>query len=544
MKSLHPSLLLTNSQATNSKNTTPALSPLAKAIRLSVLGLGLAHCAANAATINVTTNLDNDFGCTLREAILSINNGSVGSTGCNSSGFFGNNDSITFNSGLDPTITLESGALVINNDVSIDASNISTGIIRTGITVNGNNSSRVFEIENATVSMNRMTITGGTSGGGRGGGIAASNSTVSLSNSTVSNNQANNYAGGIYAVVSTVIISNSTVSGNSAGSGGGGIYAFISTVSLSNTTVSGNQADEFGGGIAAVDASTVSLSNSTVSGNSAEFGAGIAASNSSTVSLSNSTVSGNSAESGGGIYARRSSNVSLSNSTVSGNSALYIGGGIIANGSTVSLSNSIVSGNSVGYGGGGIFASNSSTVSLSNSTVSGNSTNFRGGGIFAYNSTVSLSNSTVSGNSANFYGGIFAISTSTVSLSNSIVANSLGGDCAYISSATNINIDTATIIEDGSCGAERSGDPGLLPLADNGGETLTHALSPTSISLNSGIFSGAAAGFENCTSEDQRGEARDNGDGACDVGAFEANVQTTNFFVIPLSDGRAVVIPL
>ncbi len=94
----------------------------------------------------------------------------------------------------------------------------------------------------------------------------------------------------------------------------------------------------------------------------------------------------------------------------------------------------------------------------------------------------------------------------------------------------------------------RSGDPGLLALADNGGATLTHALSPMSIALDSGIFSGAAAGFENCTSEDQRGEARDNGDGACDVGAFEANVQTTNqttnFFVIPLSNGRSVVIPL
>ena len=195
MKSLHSSVVSTLSHATNSKNTTPALSPLVKAIRLSVLGLGLAHGAVNAATIDVTSNLDDGTDCTLREAIFSINGGSVGTTECVSSGTFGNNDSITFSSSLEqtPTITLVNGSLVINNetDVSIDASNISTGI-----TVDGNDSSRVFEVDNATVSMNSMTITGGTSGDSSGGGIAAGNSTVSLSYSTVSGNQAYVSGGG------------------------------------------------------------------------------------------------------------------------------------------------------------------------------------------------------------------------------------------------------------------------------------------------------------------------------------------------------------
>ena len=417
MKSLHSSVVSTLSHATNSKNTTPALSPLVKAIRLSVLGLGLAHGAVNAATIDVTSNLDDGTDCTLREAIFSINGGSVGTTECVSSGTFGNNDSITFSSSLEqtPTITLVNGSLVINNetDVSIDASNISTGI-----TVDGNDSSRVFEVDNATVSMNSMTITGGTSGDSSGGGIAAGNSTVSLSYSTVSGNQAYVSGGGISAASSTVSLSNSTVSRNS--------------------TLYNN-----GGGINAID-STVSLSNSTVSGNRALFP---------------------------------------------------------------------------------IFSD--------------------GGGILASGSTVRLSNSTVSDNSADFGGGISANSSSTLILNNSIVANSLRDDC-YTSSDATIYIDTATIIEDGSCGAVRSGDPGLLPLANNGGATLTHALSPTSIALNSGIFSGAAAPFENCTSEDQRGKARDNGDGTCDVGAFELQPpnQTTNFFVIPFSNGKAVVIPL
>ena len=225
---------------------------------------------------------------------------------------------------------------------------------------------------------------------------------------------------------------------------------------------------------------------------------------------------------------------------MSGNSAVR-GGGILAFISTFSLNNSTVSGNSASADGGGINArGDTATVSLSNSTVSGNLAG-QGGGIHtSISSSVSLSNSTLSGNSALSYGGGIYADSSTVSVSNSIVANSSGDDCY---GPATFNIDNATIIEDGSCGAVRSGDPGLLPLADNGGATLTHALSPTSIALNSGILSGAAAPFENCTSEDQRGEVRDNGDGACDVGAFEAQ-STTDFYVIPLSNGRAVIISL
>lgn len=40
-----------------------------------MLGVGLAHGAANAATIEVTNYRDDDRGCTLREAIFLINGG-------------------------------------------------------------------------------------------------------------------------------------------------------------------------------------------------------------------------------------------------------------------------------------------------------------------------------------------------------------------------------------------------------------------------------------------------------------------------------------
>ncbi|MCP4088702.1 MAG: hypothetical protein GY746_02770, partial [Gammaproteobacteria bacterium] len=100
-----------------------------------------------------------------------------------------------------------------------------------------------------------------------------------------------------------------------------GIFAHnSSSVSLANSTVSNNSAS-WGGGIYTEGSSSVSLANSTVSNNSANWGGGISSSYSSSVSLANSTVSNNSGSSrGGGIYVN-SSNVSLANSIISGNTA-------------------------------------------------------------------------------------------------------------------------------------------------------------------------------------------------------------------------------
>ena len=176
-------------------------------------------------------------------------------------------------------------------------------------------------------------------------------------------------------------------------------------------------------------------------------------------------------------------------------------------------------------------------MSLSNSTVSGNDADFLGGGISARSfSSVSLNNSTISGSFAlpsNSGGGISASDGSSVSLSNSIIANSVGGgDCNLASSS--LTFDTASIIEDGSCGATAlAGDIGLAPLADNGGPTQTHALLANSPARDAGIPS-------TCTTTDQRGNARQEaffvpivaankniavvdlgGDDACDIGAFE-----------------------
>ena len=77
------------------------------------------------------------------------------------------------------------------------------------------------------------------------------------------------------------------------------------------------------------------------------------------------------------------------------------------------------------------------------------------------------------------------------------------------------------LVEDGSCGADLSGDPLLGPLADHGGPTHTMALLPGSPALNAGDASTCPA------ATDQRGVARPQGAG-CDLGAYEQELPSAS----------------
>jgi hypothetical protein len=75
------------------------------------------------------------------------------------------------------------------------------------------------------------------------------------------------------------------------------------------------------------------------------------------------------------------------------------------------------------------------------------------------------------------------------------------------------------LIQDGTCDPAFRGDPLLAPLADNGGDTLTHALLLDSPAVDS-------IAMTDCTlPDDQRGAprpvAQTSPDTPCDIGAFE-----------------------
>ena len=226
---------------------------------------------------------------------------------------------------------------------------------------------------------------------------------------------------------------------------------------------------------------------------------------------------------GGGIYNGDGSVLNLTDSTVSNNTAVnQPGGGIYGFfNSTIYITNSTVSGNLSGDVAGGLRSLGNPTVV--NSTFSGNtSTVWHGGGIFHTDGQLTVTNSTFARNvaPAGTASGILVATfgaPANATLTNNVLEGNGGAFACAIEGggAATITSDGFNVISDGSCspiGSDLSNTDALLgPLADNGGPTLTHALSAGSPAID-------AANPAACPATDQRGVARD---AACDVGAFE-----------------------
>ena len=484
----------------------------------------------HAATMRVTIGTEDELnGCTFRNAVAAINSGA--NTNCSnvSSNGFGTNDAIEFDV---TNISLEDGQITIESsnvdptkhvDVKINPNGDRVTIFRSS-----SNNFRIFQINDSTVSFDNVSIKNGrtTNGGsaGSGAGIFSNNATVVLSNSEVSGNSSSYYGGGVFnSSNGSLSLTSSSVSGNTSSNQGGGVFN-SGNISLTTSTVSDNTSSTSGGGIYNAYGATTTIANSTVLGNSANTGTGrgggILNSASTITTLNNSTVSGNSANIGGGFY-NVASTTTLNNSTVSGNSASYVGGGIYNAYGDTTLTNSTVSGNTAANSGGGIYNLYGDTT-ITNSTVSGNTAANSGGGFASTSAFITITNTMIIGNTAAIASE--SVDTSIITASNSVFGNSISGFDPIANPAdNNIVVDLSST----------NLDTVLLPLTNNGGPTLTHALPASSPAIDAGDNA-------NCPATDQRGEARDL---QCDIGAYE-RLDDTNFFVVPLANGKAVIFGL
>ena len=161
-----------------------------------------------------------------------------------------------------------------------------------------------------------------------GGAIYLHNGAANLSNNRFLVNRAahasHEFGGGaIRNDGATVTVSNSTFSDNDTNSTGGGIFNYYGSLHVNNSTFSGNHATAPGGGIR--NNGTMTVSNSTFSGNSAGYagggicnwgplGAGTA------LIVTNSTLSDNRSVEGGGIYNGFDNTLTLENSIVANSS--------------------------------------------------------------------------------------------------------------------------------------------------------------------------------------------------------------------------------
>jgi hypothetical protein len=193
----------------------------------------------------------------------------------------------------------------------------------------------------------------------------------------------------------------------------------------------------------------------------------------------------------------------------------------------LTLINSTVSGN----GNDGIEANNSATMTVTNSTVANNGAD----GIEANNdSTVTVTNGTLAGNGED---GIDVNDNASGRISNTLLADNVQADCAPGAGGP---VDGGgNFVEDGTCGFPAGGDPGLGPLAANGGPTMTMAITTLSPAYNVGVPATCAAPQPaGAGLQDQRGFIRA---GSCSAGAFEPNA--INVGIPPGGPGGTGFIP-
>ncbi|MCX7423287.1 MAG: FG-GAP-like repeat-containing protein [Planctomycetia bacterium] len=125
-----------------------------------------------------------------------------------------------------------------------------------------------------------------------GGGIAAigNGATLNVTESQIHGNTSNVPGGGLFLQPSTTTnVLRSTISRNMATDGSG--ISNAGTLTIENSTVSQNNSSGNGGGL--FDSGTTTISSSTFSTNSAAMGGGIFATNAGTRSLKNTIVAGN-----------------------------------------------------------------------------------------------------------------------------------------------------------------------------------------------------------------------------------------------------------
>ncbi len=207
----------------------------------------------------------------------------------------------------------------------------------------------------------------------------------------------------------------------------------------------------------------------------------------------------------------------VSNNTVAGASGS--GGAIFNSGGSITMNSATFSGNTTDYRASGIHNQSAGVISISDSTFSGNAAGGDQGGVIlnVAGSTVSITNSTFANNTAGT--GATAIlnfgGAGEVSLFNSILADTDGDsplcDGSVSTGGNNIASDTTCFATSGSDLAGT--DPLVLPLANNGGGVLTHALDPSSPAIDHGPVG--------CGGFDGRGVPRPTGSVPCDTGGYE-----------------------
>ncbi|XAM01113.1 PEP-CTERM sorting domain-containing protein [Phycisphaeraceae bacterium D3-23] len=536
--------------------------------RRSVLGLTaflLAALPASGTDFLVTSLADtfaNDGLVTFREALQAANSDAAFLDAPAGAG----HDTISFDPSLfgggPATLNMAGTEFLISDSLDI------FGPGRDTLSLNAQEFSRVFNIDNASASAINVGISGISMLNGRtqGNGLAGSGGniynteTLTLTGVRIENGGAGGShifsgnthygGGGVFNLGASLVVHDSEIIGNGGRAGGGILSTDLGTVEVHNSQILDNSASD-GGGVAGMDGSHVTITGSVFSGNTSSYS--FADRDAISMLFFNSSPRHSQLvihdsffdpgdDSGPAQSVDGYGQTEVYNSQLP---TLMIRAGGLVQGSTVgSLStqeyinntdvlivestlgqlhqefagivvvrDSLFDGD--GVEGRAIFADGGATV-IENVTVSGYTHDEEGTIYFASGGAATIRNSTITDNHAERGGGVF-VATGTLSMDSTIVAGNTADLIADDISGT-VSGDN-NLVQDPT-GAFLVGTDNQLGvsvllgvLADNGGPTWTHALLPGSAAIDAGANPAVLL-------LDQRGGARVV-NGQADIGAYE-----------------------
>ena len=388
--------------------------------------------------------------------------------------------------------------------------------------------------KDSNVTLNKVTVTGNkatsnvSSNLGAGGGIEAQGGSLTVKDSTISDNNARGNGGGIFSAQGNVLdVSGSTIQGNK-GNNGGGIHTgeardpskTPSKATITDTKILDNEiTGSLGGGVHVGTRANATLKDCTVAGNKADtvngtgggvsaFGIGV------DVTLDNVRVENNTADGkngkGGGVYLQGNqfgaSSITLKNGTIIQNNTANgkngNGGGVYLKGNATLKSNGAdgrvtISENKATQGA-GIFTeiwkvgqeTTAPHLVLNDTDVLNNIATSKGGGIhLTTGTTLDLLKSKVDGNTGGSGGGIYAKDDAKLNIQDSSISGNTatnggwGGGIYTDLKDGSITIQGSTI--DGNKAEER---------AKGGGASIA-AIGSTQVIIDHSTIQGNSAGL-------------------------------------------------
>ena len=172
----------------------------------------------------------------------------------------GDDVAVTFEEGLEGTITLANGAIVIDGGVfAIDGADV--------ITIDASGASRIFEINAGEITIAGFNLVNGFDA--KAGGAVYNAGNLTLSDVAILNSTSNKYGGAVYTALGTELtVTGSEFTGNYASSHGGAIFVEKEAVAtISDSYFSANKTVSYGAAIYMWTDSTVAIETSLFIGN-------------------------------------------------------------------------------------------------------------------------------------------------------------------------------------------------------------------------------------------------------------------------------------